>query len=139
MPRPEHLPDDLKELVYRNAVELSHARWKTDVQVLLQALRPYMEAPQAHVPVVDRSVDRRASPHLCRSVPVPPTGGTQTVGAQNIDRISRELAVYIGPISDVIVKQAAKRCSSIEELCTKVVREIDDEAKRAKFLRACRT
>ncbi len=43
MPRPDQLPDDLKELAYRNAMELTHARWKSDVQLLIQALRPYME------------------------------------------------------------------------------------------------
>jgi len=147
MPRPEQLPDDLKELAYRNAVELSHARWKTDVQVLLQALRPYIETPQMQAPVVAR-MEQPARPDSSRSAPAQSapaprvTGtaaGTQIVGAQNIDRISRELAVYIGPIADVIVKQAAKRCSSIEELCTSVAREIEDGSNRAKFLRACRT
>ena len=31
MPDAEQLPDDLKELAYRNAVELTHARWKVNV------------------------------------------------------------------------------------------------------------
>ena len=43
MPRAEQLPDDLKELAFRNAVELTHARWKSDVQVLVEALKPYLE------------------------------------------------------------------------------------------------
>ena len=33
MPRVEQLPEDLQELVFRNAVEIGHARWKSDVQV----------------------------------------------------------------------------------------------------------
>jgi len=45
MPRPEQLPDDLKELAYRNGVELTHARWDTDVQVLVKALQRYMDNP----------------------------------------------------------------------------------------------
>ena len=40
MPRPDQLPDDVKDLAYRNAVELTHARWASDVQLLLRALRP---------------------------------------------------------------------------------------------------
>jgi hypothetical protein len=32
MPRADQLPADLQELAYRNAVELTHARWKSDVQ-----------------------------------------------------------------------------------------------------------
>ena len=50
MPRPEQLPHDLKELAFRNAVELTHSRWKTDLQVLIEAVRPYMEEPGARLP-----------------------------------------------------------------------------------------
>ena len=46
MPRAEDLPEDLKELVFRNGVELTHARWNSDVQVLVKALRPYVQAKQ---------------------------------------------------------------------------------------------
>jgi hypothetical protein len=42
MPRSEQLPEDLKDLAYRNAVELTHARWDSDVQVLVKALRPHV-------------------------------------------------------------------------------------------------
>jgi hypothetical protein len=34
MPAPERLPDDLKELAFRNSFELSHTRWHSDVQEL---------------------------------------------------------------------------------------------------------
>jgi hypothetical protein len=44
MPRAEQLPPDIAELAYRNAVELSHARWDSDVQVLVNALRPYVKS-----------------------------------------------------------------------------------------------
>jgi hypothetical protein len=43
MPRPELLPQDLAELAYRNAVELTHARWDSDVQVLFKALIPHVK------------------------------------------------------------------------------------------------
>lgn len=45
LPQAEQLPADLADLVYRNAVELSHARWDSDVQVLIKALRPYVDHP----------------------------------------------------------------------------------------------
>ena len=45
MPRPEQLPDDLKELAERNAVELTHARWDSDVQVLVKALQGHIGPP----------------------------------------------------------------------------------------------
>lgn len=42
MPRPEDLPDDLKELAFRNSVEITHARWDSDVQLLITALQSYV-------------------------------------------------------------------------------------------------
>jgi hypothetical protein len=55
MPRAEQLPDDLKDLAFRNSVELTHARWSSDVQLLIKALLPYVDAtpgasPAAPVP-----------------------------------------------------------------------------------------
>lgn len=44
MPRSDQLPPDLANLPYRNGVELTHARWDSDVQVLIKALRPHVEA-----------------------------------------------------------------------------------------------
>jgi hypothetical protein len=44
-PKPDQLPDDLKELAFRNAVELTHPRWNSDIQVLIEALRPYISQP----------------------------------------------------------------------------------------------
>jgi len=35
IPRPEGLPDELKELAYRNGVELSHTRWNSEYFHLL--------------------------------------------------------------------------------------------------------
>ncbi len=49
MPRADQLPPDLAELSYRNAVELTHARWDSDVQVLVNALRPHVETTQNDV------------------------------------------------------------------------------------------
>ena len=37
-PPPERLPDDLKDLAYRNGFELSHARWESDVKEMLRRL-----------------------------------------------------------------------------------------------------
>ena len=43
MPSPEQLPEDLKELAYRNGIELTHARWDSDLQVLVKALQRHMD------------------------------------------------------------------------------------------------
>ena len=39
MPGLEQLPEDLKDLRYRNSVELTHARWNSDVALLVSALK----------------------------------------------------------------------------------------------------
>ena len=44
MPRAEQLPDVLANLAFRNSVELTHARWSSDVQLLINALLPYVDA-----------------------------------------------------------------------------------------------
>jgi Concanavalin A-like lectin/glucanases superfamily/TIR domain len=38
MPKPGQLPDELAELAYRNGLELTHARWDQDVEVLVKTL-----------------------------------------------------------------------------------------------------
>lgn len=46
MPPSEQLPDDLKDLAYRNGVELTHARWASDVQLLIKALEAILGTPR---------------------------------------------------------------------------------------------
>jgi hypothetical protein len=46
MPRPTDLPENLKNLAFRNSVEVTHARWNSDVRLLTAALGRYV-APAA--------------------------------------------------------------------------------------------
>lgn len=132
MPTADRLPDDLKDLAYRNAVELTHARWKSDVQVLVQALRPYLDEPPAEC--ADGALPGTAAA---------PAAKTETVAAATMapelaTRVTRELAGYIGPIAEIVVKRAARRAASTAELCEMVAREIETDGERARFLKACR-
>jgi hypothetical protein len=115
MPRAEQLTQDLRELAYRNAVELTHARWKSDLQILIRALKPYLRHESDTPPATPSALEKNA-----------------------LDRVGRELAVFIGPIAEVVVKRAAKRCTSLPDLCGVVAQEIDSIADRAKFLASCR-
>ena len=45
MPRPDQLPENLKDLAFRNSVELSHTRWASDVELLIKALTRYVDPP----------------------------------------------------------------------------------------------
>jgi hypothetical protein len=60
MPQETDLPADIKDLAYRNSIELTHARWDSDVQLLINALRAKAgdEAPaEPHAPGSRRSRD----------------------------------------------------------------------------------
>jgi hypothetical protein len=129
MPTAEDLPEDLKELAYRNAVELTHARWRSDVQVLLQALLPHM-GDSSNGGVAAGAVAEKSAPVAA--------AGEPAVDAATLQRVARELATYIGPIAEIVVKRGAKRCVSAEELYALAAGEIETEADRAKFLRTCR-
>jgi flagellar biosynthesis GTPase FlhF len=50
MVRPEDLPDELKNLAFRNSVVLSHARWDSDVELLVNALQPLVEGSSVTTP-----------------------------------------------------------------------------------------
>jgi len=130
MPQADQLPDDLKELAYRNAVELTHARWKSDVQVLLQALRPYLDDICAD-PSAPKPAEKRSSTDISAT--------TVSIEPQRLEQVAKELAIYIGPIAEVVVKRAARRSASLDEFYATVAREIETEADRNKFLRACRS
>lgn len=126
MPKADQLPEDIRELAYRNSVELTHARWKSDVQVLGLALAPYVEAqpePEPQLPAAAIPADAAR-----------PSG----FDASLVSRVTHELACYIGPIAEVVVKRAAKRAASMPDLCNLVAQEIEANADRARFLANCR-
>jgi hypothetical protein len=128
MPRPDELSQDLRELAFRSAVELTHARWKSDVQVLLHALRPYISAPAAI----------RPAGQLAAPIASPPAVFASAIEPSVIAHVARELAAFIGPIAEVVVKRAARRSATPEELYAAAAAEIETEAERFRFLKACR-
>lgn len=67
MPHPEQLPDPLKDLAYRNSVEVTHARWNSDVQLLIGALRSYVTTNKA---------TQTEPVHATVSVQLPPPNAT---------------------------------------------------------------
>lgn len=59
MPAAGQLPADLADLAWRNAVELSHARWASDVQVLAKSLARHVDGGGAAAP--ERGGSRRTA------------------------------------------------------------------------------
>lgn len=85
MPRTEELPEDLHDLAYRNSVELTHARWNSDLQLLVEALRRQLKlqktgpvpaandtgaAPADAVKLVESSTKTVAAPVATQKKPV---------------------------------------------------------------------
>lgn len=69
MPAVDKLPDSLKDLAFHNSVELSHARWNSDVALLVDALKAYVTPagggqrhPGATVPAVGHATVHASGP-----------------------------------------------------------------------------
>jgi hypothetical protein len=166
MPRADQLPEDVKELAYRNAVELTHARWKSDIKLLIRSLRAalgdsrdivtargvkesvYLQRPPSfsgpgtpveHPSTVANQATTHVQPSAITNSNSPPSSPCAAkLDPQLVERITEELADYIGPIAEVVVKRAAKQCSTVVELRRAVADEIETSAERTRFLNACR-
>jgi TIR domain len=138
MPRSEQLPDELKDLAYRNCIELTHARWRSDIHLLIEALRriganatqiAITPLQQATVPFQQGSSQNEVAPLSAQ-----PNEPSTSIDPALIQRVSRELALHIGPIADIVVRRAAPRSSSVDDLYLKVSEEIDSPLERQRFL-----
>ncbi len=93
MPHADQLPDNLKDLAYRNSVEITHARWNSDVQLLVQALTQYVHATKA---------TETDTVHATVPVQLPaPHAAPQTVPAQTKSRTP--LLVGLAALAVVVI------------------------------------
>lgn len=75
------------------------------------------------------------------SASIPATTGLTTVAAlgvfemDTLKKVEAEIARHLGPIAMMVVRNAAKRSASYEELCANAAKEIADEKTRAECLR----
>lgn len=123
MPNADELPESIRDLAYRNAVELTHARWKSDVQVMIRSIAPCMDEP-----VIQTQSGSAAT------TPASPSASASGLDGAVIGRVSVELAAYIGPIAELVVKRAARRCTTALELYELVAKEIEAGGDRSRFL-----
>src|SRR5512134_1577246 len=73
-PTEQELPDALKELAFRNGTELTHARWDSDVRLLIEDIRPYVETAMPAA---------TATAHVSSpgdGAPLPPPSSRRTLG-----------------------------------------------------------
>jgi TonB family protein len=140
MPRVEQLPETLTDLAYRNCVELTHARWRSDVQLLIEPLRRLIGVSAEIKPrsasgeaiVADHA---RPSSQELTSSPNAEQITASRFDAATLQRIRRELALHIGPIAELVVARATPLCHSTEDLFLKVAEEIESPQGRDDFLR----
>lgn len=140
MPGVEQLPDTLKDLAYRNCVELTHARWRSDVQLLIDPLRRLIgisgeikaRTASGEARVADQM---RPSSQELASAPKTDDVTVSHFDAATLQRIRRELALHIGPIAELVVARATPLCNSTEDLCLNVAEEIESPQEREDFLR----
>jgi pyruvate/2-oxoglutarate dehydrogenase complex dihydrolipoamide acyltransferase (E2) component len=84
MPLAEELPDDIKVLARRNGIELSHGRWKTDVDRLIDQLHT----------VVRRTVAVAAPPKASAPPPEPPPAPAAPPAAPHVERAASACLCY---------------------------------------------
>jgi TonB family protein len=133
MPTAEQLPEELKELAFRNCIELTHARWKSDIQLLVEALHRLL-GNSSRAGTIASAHPGTPQQEATVSSKLEDTGSAR-FDATTLQRMSRELAVRIGPIASIVVKRAASSCNSVDDLYLKVAEEIDSPEERGKFLR----
>ena len=80
-----------------------------------------------------------AAPDIASPSPKPNLGGPPPLDAAEMVRAERLLAGYIGPIARHLVKAAAARVSSLEELVVQLSKELETETDRHEFTRRWRT
>ena len=82
MPKSEQLPADLGELAYRNGLELTHARWDSDVEVLVKALQRHVKDEAAEAAQTSRAASAVSSSAAVASVAqAPPAKSRGTLTA----------------------------------------------------------
>ena len=79
MPTAEELPDVLKELAFRNGTELTHARWDSDVKLLIEDLRPYLETPGMPVAPTQPTGNLSSDAAACRAQPAIRNPGSRSL------------------------------------------------------------
>ena len=86
MPSADQLPEELREFAYRNAFELSHARWESDVREMVRRLGLVRQAPAAlpavaSVPATRPAAMPVAHPAAAADAPRPATAPERSHGS----------------------------------------------------------
>jgi serine/threonine-protein kinase len=125
----EEFRDALVELQSQIAPAPSGLRLVTPPPVPVYAAPMFAAAP------VSDAAETAAGP----AAPAPGGGlrasqQVKSLGEPDLEKLKKDLAVYIGPLARIIVARAAKRSGSLRQLYEAVAAEIPSPADREKFL-----
>jgi serine/threonine-protein kinase len=117
------------------------ARFAGSIHHAPSVIHPY-RPPTAPAPHAPSATSRPHTHHAAPEHPAHPSSHPAGVPAAaithaDIENVSRHLAHFIGPIAEIVVKRAAKRSLTREDLLSLVAEEIESPTDRAKFLREC--
>jgi serine/threonine-protein kinase len=119
------------------------ARTHKDLQSLVAALLEAIDSPQDREAfaraVTGRSAAllsaKRAADREDATQPALSTGNSPALSAEDLERATRLLTQYIGPIAKVVAKRAAVAGISRRDFFAKVVQSLETDAQRERFLR----
>jgi hypothetical protein len=94
MPALDALPDDLKELRYRNSVELTHARWNSDVALLTAALKTY---------VSEKTAPSTETVHATVPVQLPAPDGDHSPGRSSKSKVPLMVGIGVAAVAAVAI------------------------------------
>ena len=94
MPKPEQLPEELRDLVYRNAAALTHARWDSDTKVLIEGLRRLIDGAEGRTA---KEADQPVQPQETAAKPIV-TGRKRGRFGRIVKRIFKAILVLLALI-----------------------------------------
>jgi eukaryotic-like serine/threonine-protein kinase len=145
------IPDGLSQIIERALEKAPERRFQSAEdfhKALLELQSRLAPPPSGHRLVTPPPVPVYATPppasdfletSAASATPAPaeslrPSQPVKSLGEPDLDRLKKELAVYIGPMARIIVARAAKRSGSLRQLYEAVAAEIPSPADRQKFL-----
>ncbi len=125
-PRAEHpeVPEALWQILLRGLAKRPEARFQSAHEFNAALTNLPQSAAMDHP---TRTIAPAAAPTTTDSRPSDPN---------LLDTVSRELALYVGPIARVLVKRHAPKAASLDGLYKSLAEEIESPADRQKFLAA---
>ena len=133
--------DPLDPRLYKVAEEIAAARTPAGSTASIVVTQPeeqskeyaLLEGSSSAVVDPSRPASPQTAPPKTASQPSAPASAELTPAA--IDRASRALARYVGPISGILAKKAAKKADSTQAFYLLLAESLESESERASFLR----